>query len=60
MIRAGRSNAELQAPSMQPAAQTDAAKEVALPGRMYDDAQPDALDLPWDSEAAGRIIPYSW
>jgi dTDP-4-dehydrorhamnose 3,5-epimerase len=25
---------------------------------MYNYEAPDALDLPWDSEAAARIIPY--
>jgi hypothetical protein len=25
---------------------------------MYHYEAPDALDLPWDSEAAARIIPY--
>jgi dTDP-4-dehydrorhamnose 3,5-epimerase len=33
---------------------------INMPDRMYDYEQPDALDLPWDSEAAGRIIPYTW
>jgi dTDP-4-dehydrorhamnose 3,5-epimerase len=33
---------------------------INMPDRMYDYTQPDALDLPWDSEAAGRIIPYKW
>jgi dTDP-4-dehydrorhamnose 3,5-epimerase len=33
---------------------------INMPDRMYDYQQPDALDLPWDSEAAGRIIPYKW
>ena len=33
---------------------------INMPDRMYDYEQPDALDLPWDSEAAGRIVPYRW
>jgi len=31
---------------------------INMPTAMYDHEQPDALDLPWDSEAAQRIIPY--
>jgi dTDP-4-dehydrorhamnose 3,5-epimerase len=27
---------------------------------MYDYENPDALDLPWDSDAAARIIPYQF
>jgi dTDP-4-dehydrorhamnose 3,5-epimerase len=33
---------------------------INMPDRMYDYEQPDALDLPWDSEAAARIVPYRW
>jgi len=33
---------------------------INLPDRMYRYEAPDALDLPWDSEAARRIIPYAW
>lgn len=33
---------------------------INMPDRMYDYEAPDALDLPWDSEAARRIIPYRW
>jgi dTDP-4-dehydrorhamnose 3,5-epimerase len=33
---------------------------INMPDRLYDYQHPDALDLPWDSEAAGRIIPYRW
>ena len=33
---------------------------INMPERMYEYEQPDALDLPWDSEAASRIIPYTW
>lgn len=33
---------------------------INMPDRMYDYDRPDALDLPWDSEAARRIIPYTW
>jgi dTDP-4-dehydrorhamnose 3,5-epimerase len=37
---------------------TDEAFVVNMPTAMYDYETPDALDLPWDSEAATRIIPY--
>ena len=33
---------------------------INMPTRMYNYEAPDALDLPWDSEAAGRIVPYQW
>ena len=33
---------------------------INMPDRMYDYEQPDALDLPWDSEAAAHIVPYRW
>lgn len=33
---------------------------INMPDRMYDYEAPDALDLPWDSEAARRLIPYQW
>jgi dTDP-4-dehydrorhamnose 3,5-epimerase len=33
---------------------------INMPDRMYDYDRPDALDLPWDSEAATRLIPYQW
>jgi dTDP-4-dehydrorhamnose 3,5-epimerase len=33
---------------------------VNMPERMYNYEKPDALDLPWDSEAARRLIPYQW
>jgi dTDP-4-dehydrorhamnose 3,5-epimerase len=33
---------------------------INMPDRIYDYEHPDALDLPWDSEAAARIIPYRW
>jgi len=33
---------------------------INMPSRMYQYEEPDALDLPWDSEAARRIIPYTW
>ena len=33
---------------------------INMPDRMYDYTTPDALDLPWDSEAAARIVPYTW
>ena len=31
---------------------------INMPTVAYDYEQPDALDLPWDSEAAERLIPY--
>ena len=39
---------------------TSEATIINMPDRMYDYEKPDALDLPWDSEAAGRLIPYTW
>ena len=33
---------------------------INMPDRLYEHEQPDALDLPWDSEAARRIVPYQW
>lgn len=33
---------------------------INMPDRMYNYEEPDALDLPWDSEAAARIVPYTW
>jgi dTDP-4-dehydrorhamnose 3,5-epimerase len=33
---------------------------INMPSQMYRHETPDALDLPWDSEAAARIIPYRW
>src|SRR5262245_17009229 len=33
---------------------------INMPDRMYNYEAPDALDLPWDSEAARRLIPYKW
>jgi dTDP-4-dehydrorhamnose 3,5-epimerase len=33
---------------------------INMPDHMYDYDSPDALDLPWDSEAARRTIPYKW
>jgi dTDP-4-dehydrorhamnose 3,5-epimerase len=31
---------------------------INMPTSMYNYEAPDALDLPWDSEAAARIVPY--
>lgn len=31
---------------------------INMPTALYNYENPDALDLPWDSEAAARIIPY--
>jgi dTDP-4-dehydrorhamnose 3,5-epimerase len=31
---------------------------INMPTSMYNYEMPDALDLPWDSEAAARIVPY--
>ena len=39
---------------------TSEAAIINMPDRMYNYEQPDALDLPWDSEAARRIVPYRW
>ena len=33
---------------------------INMPSRPYQYEGPDALDLPWDSEAARRTIPYAW
>lgn len=33
---------------------------INMPTRMYNYEVPDALDLPWDCEAATRIVPYRW
>jgi dTDP-4-dehydrorhamnose 3,5-epimerase len=33
---------------------------INMPDRMYDYDKPDALDLPWASEAAQQLIPYRW
>ena len=33
---------------------------INMPTEMYNYDEPDALDMPWDSEAAERLIPYSW
>jgi dTDP-4-dehydrorhamnose 3,5-epimerase len=33
---------------------------INMPTEMYAYEAPDALDLPWDSEAAVRIVPYQW
>jgi len=39
---------------------TSEAIVVNMPTRPYTYDEPDALDLPWDSEAAKALIPYSW
>jgi len=39
---------------------TTEASIINMPDRMYNYDNPDALDLPWDSEAARRLIPYRW
>jgi dTDP-4-dehydrorhamnose 3,5-epimerase len=33
---------------------------INMPTEMYNYEDPDALDMPWDSEAAQRLIPYTW
>lgn len=33
---------------------------INMPDRMYDYDQPDALELPWQSDAARRLISYRW
>jgi dTDP-4-dehydrorhamnose 3,5-epimerase len=37
---------------------TNEAIIINMPTEMYNYEAPDALDLPWDSEVAARIIPY--
>jgi hypothetical protein len=39
---------------------TSEAMVINMPTEMFDYTTPDSFDLPWDSEAARRIIPYSW
>jgi dTDP-4-dehydrorhamnose 3,5-epimerase len=39
---------------------TNEAIIINMPTSAYDYEAPDALDLPWDSEAARRIIPFRW
>jgi dTDP-4-dehydrorhamnose 3,5-epimerase len=39
---------------------TSEAAIINMPDRMYNYEQPDALDLPWDSDAARRTVPYRW
>jgi dTDP-4-dehydrorhamnose 3,5-epimerase len=39
---------------------TSEAITINMPDRLYDHDKPDALDLPWDSDAARRLIPYQW
>ena len=39
---------------------TDEAVIINMPSRQYDYTHPDALDLPWDSEAAARVVPWRW
>jgi dTDP-4-dehydrorhamnose 3,5-epimerase len=39
---------------------SDEAVIINMPTRMYNYEEPDALDLPWDCEAAPRIVPYRW
>jgi dTDP-4-dehydrorhamnose 3,5-epimerase len=31
-----------------------------MPTEMYHYENPDALDMPWDSDAAKELIPYTW
>ena len=38
----------------------DEAVIVSLPSQLYDHDGPDRWELPWDSEAAQKIIPYRW
>lgn len=33
---------------------------VSMPSQLYDHDGPDRWELPWDSEAARKIIPYRW
>jgi dTDP-4-dehydrorhamnose 3,5-epimerase len=39
---------------------TDEATIVSMPSQLYDYDGPDRWELPWDSEAAQKIIPYQW
>lgn len=39
---------------------TSEAIVVNMPTRPYTHDEPDALDLPWDTEAARALIPYRW
>lgn len=39
---------------------TSEAMVINMPTEMFDYNAPDSFDLPWDSEAAKRIIPYAW
>jgi dTDP-4-dehydrorhamnose 3,5-epimerase len=39
---------------------TTEASIINMPECLYDHQAPDALDLPWDSEAAKRIVPWIW
>jgi dTDP-4-dehydrorhamnose 3,5-epimerase len=38
----------------------DEATIVSMPSELYDHDGPDRWELPWDSDAARRIIPYQW
>jgi dTDP-4-dehydrorhamnose 3,5-epimerase len=38
----------------------DEATIVSMPSELYDHDGPDRWELPWDSDAAGRMIPYQW
>lgn len=33
---------------------------INMPDRMYNYESPDALDLPWDTDAAAATVPYRW
>jgi dTDP-4-dehydrorhamnose 3,5-epimerase len=33
---------------------------INMPDKMYNHLEPDALDLPWDCDAAKRIVPYTF
>jgi dTDP-4-dehydrorhamnose 3,5-epimerase len=39
---------------------TDEAAIINMPTAMYNYDDPDALDMPWDSKLAKRVIPYKW
>jgi dTDP-4-dehydrorhamnose 3,5-epimerase len=38
----------------------DEATIVSMPSELYDHDGPDRWELPWDSDAARRMIPYQW
>jgi dTDP-4-dehydrorhamnose 3,5-epimerase len=39
---------------------TSEAVIINMPTQMYNYEAPDALDLPWESDAARLVVPYQW